>query len=255
MAESSAAPPYPAIEVVVPTLDSHALLPRLVRSLQEQSWPHWRLCFIDGPSSAVHRAVLDQLCREDPRLHWTPQDPREPGIFGAMNQGAAQAPPEAWLLFWGSDDWAAGPTVLERLAARLQQRTRPGREPDLLVCRGRYEDGRASIFRWRHSYRRSLFLGSTPPIRRPPSAQGPEDACRATPRGFASRRISTISCSSRASRISRWSAWIWSWWAWEAAASAACRPGGACRRCAGLTVGPLVPPGLSPSCCGTCSGC
>jgi len=163
MAESSAAPPSPAIEVVVPTLDSHALLPRLVRSLQEQSWPHWRLCFIDGPSSAVHRAVLDQLCREDPRLHWTPQDPREPGIFGAMNQGAAQAPPEAWLLFWGSDDWAAGPTVLERLAARLQQRTRPGREPDLLVCRGRYEDGRASIFRWRHSYRRSLFLGSTPP--------------------------------------------------------------------------------------------
>ena len=37
------------------------------------------------------------------------------------------------------------------------------RQPDLVVCRGHYENGRASVFRWRHSYRRSLFLGSTPP--------------------------------------------------------------------------------------------
>ena len=153
----------PAIEFVVPTLDSHLTLPRLVRSLQEQSWPHWRLCFIDGPSSATHRACLERLCQEDARLRWHPQDPGEPGIFGAMNQGAAQAPPEAWLLFWGSDDWASGPTVLEELATRLEALLRRKRAPDLLVCRGRYEDGRVSEFHWRHSYRRSLFLGSTPP--------------------------------------------------------------------------------------------
>jgi hypothetical protein len=163
MAESPAVPRPLPIEVVVPTLDSHARLPALVRSLREQSWPHWRLSFIDGPSSAEHRATLAHLCQEDSRLSWTPQDPREPGIFGAMNQGAAQAAPEAWLLFWGSDDWAAGPTVIERLVTRLQELTRLGREPDLLVCRGRYEDHRLSAFHWRHSYRRSLFLGSTPP--------------------------------------------------------------------------------------------
>jgi hypothetical protein len=163
MAELPGAGARPTIELVVPTLDSHALLPRLVGSLQQQSWPHWRLHFIDGPSSAVHRAALAKLCREDPRLSWTPQAPEETGIFGAMNQGAAQAAPQAWLLFWGSDDWAAGPNVLERLATRLQELMQLGREPDLLVCRGRYENNRPSAFRWRHSYRRSLFLGSTPP--------------------------------------------------------------------------------------------
>ena len=109
----------PLIEVVVPTLDSHPLLPRLVASLQAQSWPHWRLHFIDGPSGATHRRVLEQLCAADSRLRWSPQAPQEEGIFGAMNQGAAAAPANAWLLFWGSDDWAASRTVLAQLAERL----------------------------------------------------------------------------------------------------------------------------------------
>jgi glycosyltransferase involved in cell wall biosynthesis len=163
MAESPTATFHPQIEVVVPTLNSQAILPRLVRSLQEQSWSQWRLSFIDGPSCATHRACLERLCQEDSRLRWSRQDPEQPGIFGAMNQGAAQADPQAWLLFWGSDDWAAGPRVLESLAERLRELCGPQREPDLVVCRGRYENGRPSVFRWRNSYRRSLFLGSTPP--------------------------------------------------------------------------------------------
>lgn len=163
MAEAPAQARRPLIEVVVPTLDSHALLPHLVDSLQAQSWPHWRLHFIDGPSGPAHREALRRLSGADARIRWSPQVPQEQGIFGAMNQGAAAAPPQAWILFWGSDDWAAGSTVLERVAARLLALESAGATPDLLVCRGRYEDGRPSAFRWRHSYRRSLFLGSTPP--------------------------------------------------------------------------------------------
>jgi hypothetical protein len=163
MAEAASAGDRPAIELVVPTLDSHALLPRLVGSLQAQSWPHWRLHFIDGPSGEAHRRLLRQLCAADTRLRWTEQSADEQGIFGAMNQGAAAAPTGAWLLFWGSDDWAASPTVLAQLAQRLGTWQEEGRSPDLVVCRGRYENGRPSAFRWRHSYRRSLFLGSTPP--------------------------------------------------------------------------------------------
>jgi hypothetical protein len=78
-----------------------------------------------------------------------------------MSQGFAAATPDDWLLFWGSDDWAPAPDVLERAAAALNP------ELDLLVCRGRYgrtdQPGRATAFRWRGSYRHSLFLGSTPP--------------------------------------------------------------------------------------------
>jgi hypothetical protein len=93
-----------------------------------------------------------------------------------MNQGFALATdPETWLLFWGSDDWAGSPQVFEKLVGVLQAAWSRGCYPDLVIATGRYVNptdgaavstptlGRRSVFRWRHSYRRSLFLGSTPP--------------------------------------------------------------------------------------------
>jgi glycosyltransferase involved in cell wall biosynthesis len=163
----------PALTLVVPTLDSHQLLPRLVGSLQEQTWPHWRVLFIDGPSGPAHRAWLEALCASDQRFSWQSQDPGEKSIFGAMNQGMAAADaPTTWLLLWGSDDWAAGPAVFAKLIASLTAACARGEAPDLLVCTGRYASGepggtlqlgRRTAFRWRRSFRRSLFLGSTPP--------------------------------------------------------------------------------------------
>ncbi|MCT0229504.1 glycosyltransferase [Synechococcus sp. CS-1324] len=154
-----------SILIVVPTLDSHPLLPRLVDSLQTQTHPRWQVLFIDGPSGQEHRAYLQQLCHSDQRFAWQVQEAGRPGIFAAMNQGFAAAAPTDWLLFWGSDDWAASPTALERAAAAVTG-------CDLLVAAGRYASigaggeavpGRRTVFRWRHSFRRSLFLGSTPP--------------------------------------------------------------------------------------------
>ena len=104
--------PDPSLLIVVPTLDSHSLLPRLLASLQQQSWPHWRLLFIDGPSGPAHRHWLEQCCQAEPRCRWIAQDPDASGIFGAMNQGFAAAGPRDWLLFWGSDDWAASASRL-----------------------------------------------------------------------------------------------------------------------------------------------
>lgn len=155
----------PRLLVVVPTLDSFPLLPALVASLQGQSYGHWRLLFVDGPSGIAHRQALDRLCCTDSRLSWIQQSPGERGIFGAMNQGFAAAGPHDWLLFWGSDDRAGGDQVLARLAARL--RLEPA--ADLLVAHARYEDassgrpGRLSRLRWRGSLGRTLAWGSTPP--------------------------------------------------------------------------------------------
>jgi glycosyltransferase involved in cell wall biosynthesis len=162
-------PTAAALLVVVPTLDSHRLLPRLVASLQSQSLDDWEVLFVDGPSAPPHRAYLDRLCDTDPRFRWVPQEPDQQGIFGAMNQGFNAARPAQWLLFWGSDDWAAGPGVLEQALAAIA--AAPHR-PDLVVCAGRYATvppageprlGRRTAFRLRHDFRRSLFLGSTPP--------------------------------------------------------------------------------------------
>ena len=157
--------------IVVPTLNSHVLLPRLVRSLQQQSWPNWRLLFIDGPSGQEHRRWLDHCCATESRCSWFTQDPAQPGIFGAMNQGFIHASSSDWLLFWGSDDWAAGPNVLRDAIAAIETSVSI---PDLLVCRGRYiESGsgafaRPTVFQPAgllsvDDYRSALFFGSTPP--------------------------------------------------------------------------------------------
>lgn len=160
------------IHLIVPTRDSYRLLPRLVDSLQAQTEGSWQVTFIDGGSGAEHRAWLDSLCLGDCRFRWLEQSAQSPGIFGAMNQGFALAGPNDWLLFWGSDDWAAGPQVLDLAAISLVECNRRGPIPDLLVCRGRYfrlepnvppKPTRTTSFQWRRSYRRSLLWGSTPP--------------------------------------------------------------------------------------------
>ena len=161
----------PSLLIVVPTLDSHLLLPRLLSSLQQQSWPHWRVLFIDGCSGPEHRDWLIHCCAREPRCRWLAQSPHERGIFGAMNQGFALAGPTDWLLFWGSDDWAAGPLCFEQVFSVIHGLSR---WPDLLVCRGRYADatsmqlGRRASFQPagllnRSRYRRALLFGATPP--------------------------------------------------------------------------------------------
>jgi len=164
----------PSLLIVVPTLNSHLLLPRLLHSLQRQTWPHWHLLFIDGHSCFEHREWLDLCCAVDSRCRWLDQSSDETGIFGAMNQGFAQADPNDWVLFWGSDDWAPAPSVLAEVAAVLERAESQGSDLDLLVCRGRYADdiggelARPSLF---HppghlnsaGYRRALLFGATPP--------------------------------------------------------------------------------------------
>lgn len=167
---------YPSLDllIVVPTLDSFKLLSRLTSSLQSQSFQNWRLLFVDGPSHSDHRRWLDQFCLSEPRASWIRQLPSQHGIFGAMNQGFASARPSEWLLFWGSDDWAASPSVLAEVFSSLEISSVNGVVPDLLVCRGLYIDQttaaptRPSIFQppsllSASAYRRALFLGSTPP--------------------------------------------------------------------------------------------
>jgi glycosyltransferase involved in cell wall biosynthesis len=157
--------------IVVPTLNSHTSLPRLLSSLQQQTWPHWRLLFIDGPSRYDHRRWLINCCTEEVRCRWVEQTQDNPGIFGAMNQGFALAPSEDWVLFWGSDDWAAEPQALSKVISAIEA---ADCRPDLLVCKGRYADpvseslGRHTYFQPKgvlHSsaFRRALWLGSTPP--------------------------------------------------------------------------------------------
>ena len=157
--------------IVVPTLNSHLLLPKLVSSLRLQSFTNWKLVFIDGFSNRDHVDWLDECCEVDNRFTLIQQYSSESGIFGAMNQGFSYASENDWLLFWGSDDWAPASDVFSQLIQVIQSQDFP---PDMIVCRARYVDictnvlARSSSFQPSctltvEAYRRLLFFGLTPP--------------------------------------------------------------------------------------------
>lgn len=157
--------------ILVPTFDSYELLPGLVCSLQQQVWANWRILFVDGSSCPTHRQWLDLCCTAERRCSWMLQDPAKPGIFGAMDLGFIHSAPGEWLLFWGSDDLAAGPEVLAKAFSAIDASRCT---PDLLVCRGRYFDSTRGVFKRSASFcssgflsakafRRALLCGSTPP--------------------------------------------------------------------------------------------
>lgn len=91
-----------------------------------------------------------------------------------MTHGFSLAGPNEWLLFWGSDDWAASSTVFAELFSQLQSYPLSLCSLDLVVANAIYVNersealGRSSMFRSAgmldsRSFRRSLILGATPP--------------------------------------------------------------------------------------------
>ena len=129
---------------VVPTLNSYHLLPRLVSSLQAQTWKNWRLLFVDGPSESAHRKWLNQCVSTEA------------------------------LFFWGSDDYAAYPNMLQDIVSALNKTYLMGHLPDLVICKGRYvaqssgELTRPTFFNSsgllnKYSFRSALLFGSSPP--------------------------------------------------------------------------------------------
>ena len=161
--------------IVVPTLNSYHLLPKLTHSLQSQTFKHWRCIFIDGPSRKEHRQWIINYCERDPRFQWSEQKPQYQKIFGAMNQGFQEALNKEWILFWGSDDWAASTTVLQELIEGIPMQTHDN-PTDLVITRGRYANTRGKLTRStsfsskkhpttfnKSTFRRKLFFGETPP--------------------------------------------------------------------------------------------
>jgi len=161
--------------IIVPTLNSYHLLPKLTHSLQSQTFQKWRCVFIDGPSCQEHRQWIIDYCEREPRFQWSEQQPQYQKIFGAMNQGFHEAYSDEWILFWGSDDWAAGSTVLQKLTDAIPQQSEEN-STDLVIAKGRYVNTKGELTRRtsfsseqypvtlnKSIFRRKLFFGETPP--------------------------------------------------------------------------------------------
>lgn len=155
------------LAIVVPTRNSSALIPRLLNSLNKQTFQDFRVIFVDASTKRSEQEFLDKLVYENTRYSWVPQKSEDIGIYGAMNNGFRLLRPSEWVLFWGSDDWASSSTSLfDAITSPVLQ------DADLVVCKGRYirldSTGvmklvRSASFRWFFTYRLSLYFGSTPP--------------------------------------------------------------------------------------------
>ncbi len=160
--------------VVVPTLNSYLLLPKLINSLQMQSFQNWRILFVDGQSINKHKEYIRDLCIKESRCSSIEQSIDCKGIFGAMNQGFENANEDEWIVFWGSDDWAASSETLQRLFALIESCKQ--KLPDFFICYGRYFNnqkksfGRITSFGKKGNRRlnsrefsRGLYTGAVPP--------------------------------------------------------------------------------------------
>jgi glycosyltransferase involved in cell wall biosynthesis len=145
--------------IVVPTLNDSKRLNRLICSLQEQTHRLWKLLLVDGGSDGVHTSEMLAMAEREVRILVEKEDVSDPGIFGAMNVGLKYArqldDEDRWLLFWGSDDYAASSGMLEGVASYINHESQMSgikrSECDLVIGCGRYintkgKKGRLSSF-------------------------------------------------------------------------------------------------------------
>ena len=108
-----------SIKIIVPTLNTYLILPKLINSLKIQTWKDWNLLFVDGDSSKKHFDWLKNLSLSDKRINVIKQQESFKGIYGAMNQGFKTIKDNELVLFWGSDDWAISPKVFEDIISKI----------------------------------------------------------------------------------------------------------------------------------------
>ena len=163
-----------SIKIVVPTLNTYLILPKLIDSLKIQTWKDWNLLFVDGDSTKKHFNWIKNACLSDSRLNVIKQEKNFKGIYGAMNQGFKTIKENELVLFWGSDDWAISPSAFEDIISKVNSHKN---KYDLLICRGRYIDFKSQkitrnsnffknkflIYLNSKKFKKSLFLGMTPP--------------------------------------------------------------------------------------------
>ena len=153
--------------LIIPTLNSYTILPKLINSLKMQTFVDWKLIFVDGNSSKEHKKWLEEQCKMDRRLSFINQINTNLGIFGAMAEGIDKVNNSDWILFWGSDDWAFSNNIFEKIYNQINNYCKNNLKPDLIICNGKYvsdkgEVVRNSSFSLFKTFRLSLFIGSIP---------------------------------------------------------------------------------------------
>lgn len=116
---------WPEVAVLIPARDEEANLPRCLRSLLAQNYPHFSVWVLDDDSHDGTADVVRALAAKDERLHLLQGQPLPPGWLGkpwACQQLAEAAPSSAeLLLFVDADTWHAPDMLRVSVAALLAE--------------------------------------------------------------------------------------------------------------------------------------
>jgi glycosyltransferase involved in cell wall biosynthesis len=106
----------PLVSVVVPTMNSQAVLAAALQSLAAQTWRDFEVIVSDGASRDDTPAIARSLEGSLPALQVDSRPDR--GVYDAINRGVALARGE-WFLVLGSDDQLHSPDTLAQVAPQL----------------------------------------------------------------------------------------------------------------------------------------
>jgi glycosyltransferase involved in cell wall biosynthesis len=132
--------------IICPTRDCSLETKRLVDSLKVQSHEEWLLLIVDGSTTQEEIRKMQEIAKSDNRIKLIKENPEDPGIYSAMNQGgmtvAKFAKETDWIGFWGSDDWASDRDAFKRLSDFIANMKKDIVRVNILANKGRYVDAK-----------------------------------------------------------------------------------------------------------------
>ena len=109
----------PLISVVIPAYNRARLIPRALKSIQQQTHRNWEAIIVDDGSTDETAEVAARLAREDERIRFLRQE-KNAGAQAARNLGIRAARGE-WVAFLDSDDVFLPESLEIRLKALIQE--------------------------------------------------------------------------------------------------------------------------------------
>lgn len=107
----------PLLSIVIPTMNSSAVLGGALQSLAQQTCRDFEVIISDGASTDATQAIAQDLQAGLPHLRIDSQ--RDSGVYDAINRGVALSRGE-WFLVLGSDDRLHASDTLAAVAAQLR---------------------------------------------------------------------------------------------------------------------------------------
>lgn len=108
----------PFFSVVIPTYNRCAMLPDAILSVQNQEFKDWELLIVDDGSTDQTAEVVQQIARDDSRVHYIFQKNAERSV--ARNNGCSQSKGR-YVCFLDSDDWFLPDHLLKLFAFLTDQ--------------------------------------------------------------------------------------------------------------------------------------